>query len=70
MTPKKLICSGSTGACVSAVCCLTPALTLLLGGTAFGTWLGFSDYVLIPAFLMFSTLTIIGVTRLRRNKRA
>ena len=70
MTPKKLICSGSKGACVSAVCCLTPALTLLLGGTAFGTWLGSSDYVLIPAFVMFSTLTIIGVTRLRRNKRA
>jgi len=58
MANKKLFKTGIVGICVSAVCCFTPALVLLLGVLGFSAWLTWLDYVLIPSLVMFIALTL------------
>ena len=57
MNIDRLLETGLIGTAVAAVCCFTPALVVGLGAVGLSAWLGWLDYVLIPALLFFAALT-------------
>ncbi len=71
MKGDRLLKTGITCTCVSALCCATPALVILLGAVGLSAWVGYLDYVLVPAFVISVALTGYAlVMRLRRRDRA
>jgi mercury(II) reductase len=58
MTNKKLLCTGATGTVITAICCFTPVLAVLLGALGLSAWLGWIDYVLFPALAAFLGITV------------
>jgi len=57
---------GVIGAVVTAVCCFTPALVVLLGVTGLSWLVGFLDYVLFPALAFFIGLVVYSWWHSRR----
>ena len=68
MNQRTLIGTGATGATVAAICCATPALTIVLPVLGLGAWLGMADYVLIP--LLVGSLALVGLGLYRRHSAA
>lgn len=69
MKERKLLGVGIGGTAVTAVCCFTPALVILLGGFGLSAWLAWLDYVLLPLLVAFIALTVYALMRvLRRHK--
>lgn len=60
---SKLLTTGIVGTLVAAVCCFTPVLGVLLGAVGLSALLGFLDFVLIPALLVFVGITIFALVR-------
>lgn len=63
-----LLKTGLVGTVIAAVCCFTPVLVIGLGAVGLSAWLGWLDYVLLPALAVF--LAISGyalVCRMRRR---
>lgn len=58
MGDRGLFTTGLCGTSVSAVCCFTPALVILLGGVGLSAWVPWLDFVLLPALALFGALTI------------
>ena len=50
---RKLIATGIVGTVIAALCCFTPVLVVLLGAVGLSAWLGWLDYVLLPALAFF-----------------
>jgi len=69
MDDGKLLKTGIAGSVVAAVCCATPVLVILLGTVGLSAWVGWLDFVLIPALVVFGGLTIYSLLR-RRAKGA
>jgi mercuric ion transport protein len=63
---NKLIGAGIIGAVVTALCCFTPILVLLLGAVGLGALTGYLDYVLLPALAFFVGLIVYAVIRKRK----
>ncbi len=61
MTNKKLLCTGAAGSVITAICCFTPVLVLLLGAVGLSAWLGWIDYVLFPALAAFLGITVYAL---------
>jgi mercuric ion transport protein len=68
MTGGRLFGVGVAGSLVAAVCCATPVLAILLGALGLSAWLAWSDYVVLPALLVF--LGLAGYGLLRRRQQA
>jgi mercuric ion transport protein len=68
MSEPKLLATGIVGMVVAALCCFTPVLVVLLGAVGLSAAVGYLDYVLVPAMLVFIALTIYAV--LKHRKRA
>jgi len=66
MENRMLLKTGLAGATIAAVCCFTPAPVVLLGAVGLSAWLGWLDYLLIPALLFFAALTLYALLRRRR----
>lgn len=66
VTNRVLLQTGITGSAVVAVCCFTPVLVILLGAVGLSAWVGWLDYVLIPALLGFVALALYAGWRMRR----
>jgi len=60
---KNLLKVGIVGTVVSALCCFTPALVILLSALGISAAVGWLDFVLIPILLVFIALTIYAVTK-------
>lgn len=60
MKERKLL--GIGGAAITAVCCFTPGLVILLGGLGLSAWLAWLDYVLLPLLAAF-----VALLRIRRR---
>jgi len=60
---SKLIATGIIGTVIVALCCFTPVLLVLLGAVGLSAWLGWIDYVLLPALAFFIALTLYAVWR-------
>jgi mercuric ion transport protein len=69
MKDVTMLKTGIAGSVIAAICCFTPVLVLGLGAVGLSAWLGWIDYVLLPALAMFLAITGYGLY-LRRRKRA
>ena len=68
MKDRNLLGTGIIGTAIAAVCCFTPALVVLLGALGLSAWLGWLDYVLLPALALFAGLTVYALIRMRRQR--
>jgi mercuric ion transport protein len=66
-TDRKLIATGIVGTVIAALCCFTPVLVVLFGAVGLSAWLGWLDYVLLPALAFFVALTVYAVWRRQRR---
>lgn len=60
MERKSLLKFGIFGTVVTAICCFTPALVVLLGAVGLSAWLGWLDAVLIPLLVVFIVITVFA----------
>jgi mercuric ion transport protein len=65
MTDKGFLRVGMIGAVVTALCCFTPVLVLVLGAAGLSAAIGWLDYVLWPALVLFLGLTALALWRRR-----
>ena len=69
MKNDHLLGTGLIGTGVAAVCCFTPVLAIALGAVGLSAWLGWLDYVLIPALLVFAGITGYALIARQRARR-
>lgn len=67
MNDRTLLRTGIIGTLVAAVCCFTPVLVVLLGVAGLSAWLGWLDYVLLPALVLFLAVTAYAIVQRRRK---
>ncbi len=67
MNDRKLMGVGIVGTVVTAICCFTPVLVVLLGALGLSAALGWLDFVLFPALAFF--LGMIVYVLVRRARR-
>ncbi len=67
MKDTTILKTGIVGSIITALCCFTPALVILLGAVGLSDWLGWIDYVLLPALVVFLALTAYGLWRRQRS---
>jgi len=67
MKTSTLLKTGIIGSAIAALCCFTPVLVILFGAIGLAAWVGYLDYVLMPALLFFIALTLYAVTRKSRE---
>jgi len=61
MKDATLLTTGVVGSVIAAICCFTPVLVILLGALGLSAWLGWIDYVLLPALAIFLGITVYGL---------
>lgn len=66
--PKTLLRVGVIGTVLTALCCFTPILVVLLGVVGLSAFTGYLDYVLFPALAAFIGLTVYAAWRKREAK--
>lgn len=67
MDNRKLLKTGVAGSVIAAVCCFTPVLFILLGVLGLSAWVGWLDYVVLPALVVFVGITIYALWRWRAD---
>lgn len=70
MENRKLMMTGIVGFVVAALCCVTPVLAILLVAVGLSVVLGYLDYVLIPAMVLFLGIILYAAYRRRRSAQA
>ena len=71
MNDQKLLRLGIFGTVVAALCCFTPVLVLLLGALGASAIVGWLDYVLLPALMIFLGISAYAlIRRARPHSRA
>ena len=60
---RKLIATGIVGTVIAALCCFTPVLVVLLGAVGLSAWLGWLDYVLLPALAWLGVIALLPAER-------
>lgn len=60
---RKLLGVGIAGTVITALCCFTPVLIILLGAVGLSGLLGYLDYALLPALAFFVGLTVYALYR-------
>lgn len=65
MSDKTLMRMGVIGAVVTAVCCFTPILVVLLGTLGLSALVGYLDYVLFPALVVFVGIIFLALWKRR-----
>ncbi len=70
MNNRALLRTGIIGTVVAALCCFTPLLVVLLGAVGLSAWLGWLDYVLLPALALFIGITLYALFRTHYEKMA
>jgi mercuric ion transport protein len=64
---SKLIGTGVAGAVLSMLCCVTPALALLLTAVGLTAFIAKLDYVLVSTFVASVALVTFALVRRRRS---
>lgn len=68
MNNRTLVKTGIIGSVIAALCCFTPVLVVALGTVGLAAWIGWLDYVLLPALASFIGLTGYAYYRQRQQK--
>jgi mercuric ion transport protein len=55
---------------ITAVCCFTPVLYVVLGVVGLAPVAAYLDLVLIPLLLLFLVLLVVGAARMRAGSSA
>ena len=63
MKNSTLLKAGLIGTLISALCCFTPILVVVLGAVGLSSILGWLDYVLLPALVFFDLLLAYALFR-------
>ena len=63
MHDDRLLAIGFTGTVVTALCCFTPILVILLGAIGLSAAIGYLDYILLPALGIFLVILIYALWR-------
>jgi mercuric ion transport protein len=63
MKDSTILKTGVIGSVIAAICCATPILAIALGAVGLSAWLGWIDYVLLPALVLFLGITAYGLWR-------
>lgn len=66
MNDRSLLRIGAFGAVIAALCCFTPLLVILLGAVGLSAIVGWLDYVLLPALVVFLGITVYALVRTQR----
>ena len=66
MKDATILKTGVIGSIIAALCCFTPILVIALGAVGLSAWLGWIDYVLLPALVLFLGITAYGLWRRQR----
>ena len=66
MTGERLFKVGLIGTVITALCCFTPILVILLGAVGVSAALGWLDVVLLPALTAFLGITAYALWRRSR----
>lgn len=67
MKNSTLLKTGIIGTIVTALCCVTPVLVILMGVVGLSALVGYLDYVLLPALVMFIGITVYALLVRRRQ---
>jgi mercuric ion transport protein len=67
MNNRKLMATGIVGLVVTALCCATPILALLLAAVGLSAVLGYLNYVLIPAMVLFLAVILYAAYQRRQS---
>lgn len=62
-----LIGTGLVGSAVAALCCFTPALTIILGIAGLSRWRDGVDRMALPALALFAIMLYAGIVLRRRR---
>lgn len=63
-----LLKTGIAGTIVVAICCVTPVLVVLMATVGLSALVGYLDYVLLPALVIFIGITVYALI-VRRKQR-
>ena len=63
MNDKTLLKIDVVGTLVTAVCCVTPILVILVVGVGLSSIVGYLNFVLFPALAMFAGITAYALYR-------
>lgn len=67
MKPNTLLKTGIIGTVITALCCFTPVLVILLGAVGLSSILGWLDVVLLPALGIFVLITVYALWKRRQT---
>ena len=65
---RKVLVTGVVGSVIAAICCFTPVLVVVLGAAGLAAWLGWIDYVLLPALAVFIGITVYALWKSRNSE--
>ena len=63
-----LLKTGIAGTIVVALCCVTPVLVVLTATVGLSALVGYLDYVLLPALVIFVGITVYALIVRRRQR--
>lgn len=66
MKDGTILKTGIVGSVIAAICCATPVLVIPLVAVGLSAWVGWIDYVFIPALVLFLGITAYGMWRRQR----
>ncbi len=63
MQSNQFLKVGVIGTVVTALCCFTPILSILLGAIGISAFLGYLDLILLPLLAIFVLMTVYALWR-------
>lgn len=67
MQSNKLLRVGVIGTMIAALCCFTPILVILFATIGLSWAVGYLDYLLLPAMVVFMALIMVALWRRQRS---
>lgn len=64
----RLLLTGVIGTVIAAICCFTPILVILLAAVGLSAAIGYLDFVLFPALIIFLIITGYALWRRKTAK--
>jgi membrane protein implicated in regulation of membrane protease activity len=69
MANDKLPLAGAAALAAAALCCLAPALAVLIGAAGLSALLGVAGYVFVPALILLASLAAYAIFRQRQRRQ-
>lgn len=67
MTTDTLLKTGIIGTVITAICCFTPVIVILLSAVGLSAMLGWLDFVLLPLLGLFLVITVYALWKRRQT---